>query len=60
MLRPYGGVSGWSMRVKGICARDYIKEMNVLKGMVCRGLNGGKRVLVDQLKEDKLTVCGVL
>ena len=23
MLRAYGGVSGWSMRVKGICARDY-------------------------------------
>ena len=58
MLRAYGGVSGWSMRVKGICARDYIKEMNVLKGMVCRGLNRGK--LVDQLKADKLTVCGVL
>ena len=33
--------------------------MNVLKGMVCRGLNRGKRVLVDQLKEDKLeaTIC---
>ena len=57
MLRAYGGVSGWSMRVKGICARDYIKEMSVLKGM---GLNRGKLVLVDQLKADKLTVCGVL
>ena len=33
MLWAYGGVSGWSMRVKGICARDYIK-MIVLKGMV--------------------------
>ena len=60
MLRAYGGVSGWSMRVKGICARDYIKEMDVLKRMVCRGLNRGRLVLVDQLKAVKLTVCGVL
>ena len=33
-LRAYRGVSGWSMRVKGICARDYIKKTSVLKGMV--------------------------
>ena len=38
MLRAYGGVSGWSMRVKRICVSDYIKEL--MEASPCGSIEG--------------------